>query len=100
MIKENQDSETGWILVPKGQAILSNEIEAKHFYKTKRDAYENLKASFDLNPFASELLELAKVEGYREIQPYFRSNETIEIINYLQEFYGCRIKALSLKWEK
>jgi hypothetical protein len=88
-------SETGYILVSAGNAIADHEIKARYFYKTQQEARQSVKPSY-----ADSLVEIAKVEGYREVQGYFNSSDTVEMLTYLQEYCGCRVKLSSLRYEE
>jgi hypothetical protein len=88
-------SEIGYILVPVNNAIKDYEIKAKYFYKNQQEARQSVIPSY-----ADGLVEIAKVEGYREVQEYFNSSDTVEMITYLQEHCGCRVKLSSLRYEE
>jgi len=91
----NLKSETGYVLVSAGNAITDYEIKARYFYKTQQEARQSVKPSR-----VDSLVDVAKVEGYREVQEYFNSSDTVEMTAYLQEHCGCRVKLSSLKYEE
>ena len=101
---EINQKHTGYILVAKDKAILKSEIDAKHFFKSKEEAFLKIKPSIDENPVLLELVELAMVEGYhvdwgddydREFYDYDR-----EFYDSLQEICGCRVKLSSIGSKK
>ena len=96
---ENQ-KQIGYILIAKDKAILKSEIDAKHFFKSKEEAFLKLKPSIDENPVLLELIELAMVEGeYFEVKDY-DSREMIRFYGSLQEICGFRVKLSSIGSKK
>lgn len=96
---ENQ-KQTGYILVAKDKAILKSEIDVKHFFKSKEEAFLKIKPSIDENPVLLEMIELAMVEGeYFEAKDY-GNEERIEGYDSLQEICGCRVKLSSIGSKK
>jgi hypothetical protein len=93
---ENQ-KQTGYILVAKDKAILISEIKAKHFFKSKEEAFLKIKPSIDENPVLSEMIELAMVEGY---YIDWGDNYDREFYDSLQEVCGCRVTLSSIGSKK
>ena len=96
---ENQ-KQIGYILIAKDKAILKSEIDAKHFFKSKEEAFLKIKPSIDENPVLLEMIELAMVEGeYFEAKDY-ESREMIRLYVSLQEVCSRRITLSSIGSKK
>lgn len=91
------EKQTGYILVAKDKAILKSEIDAKHFFKTKEEAFLKIKPSIDENPVLLEMIELAMVEGY---YVYWGDDYDREFYDSLQEICGCRFSISSIGSKK
>lgn len=91
------EKQTGYILVAKDKAILKSEIDAKHFFKSKEEAFLKIKPSIDENPVLLEMIELAMVEGY-----YIDWGDDYdrEFYDSLQEICGYRVSISSLGSKK
>lgn len=94
---EINQKHTGYILVAKDKAILKSEIDAKHFFKSKEEAFLKIKPSIDENPVLLELVELAMVEGYHVD---WGDDYDREFYDSLQEICGCRVKLSSIGSKK
>ena len=100
MTKINQ-KQIGYILVAKDKAILKSEIDTKHFFKTKEEAFLKIKPSIDKNPVLLELIELAMVEGYVEtFHGHYPNEDDVELAHSLQEICGCRVSISSIGSKK
>lgn len=96
---ENQ-KHTGYILVAKDKAILKSEIDAKHFFKSKEEAFLKIKPSIDENPVLLELIELAMVEGYVETFHGHYPSADVKLAHSLQEICGRRVSISSIGSKK
>ena len=96
---ENQ-KQIGYILIAKDKAILKSEIDAKHFFKCKEEAFLKIKPSIDENPVLLGLIELATVEGYVETFRGHYPNDSVERAHSLQEMCGCRFSISSIGSKK
>ncbi len=79
-----------FILVPKNSPITKDEIKFKHCYTSREDALEKLTPIFNSLPILDELLELARVEGDREVQKDYSANDRLdssyfEFVEYLTD---------------
>lgn len=80
-----------FILVPKNSPITKDEIKFKHCYTSREDALEKLTPVFNSLPILDELLELARVEGEREILKDYK-NSGIDSSYYEEVEYLSDIK--------
>lgn len=92
-----------FILVPKNSPITKDEIKFKHCYTSREDALEKLTPVFNSLPILDELLELARVEGEREILKDYSdlegSNyEMVEYLSDIKEVCGGRTTVSKIKW--
>jgi hypothetical protein len=97
---EINQKQIGYILVAKDKAILNSEIDAKHFFKTKEEAFLKLKPSIDENPVLLEMIELAMVEGEYFENKDCENMKIIRLYTSLQEICGFIIKLSSIVSKK
>lgn len=83
----NSEKTYYFILVPKNSPITKDEIKFKHCYTSREDALEKLTPVFNSLPILDELLELARVEGDREILKDYSDLEgsNYEMVEYLSD---------------
>ena len=95
-----------FILVPKNSPITKDEIKFKHCYISREDALEKLTPIFKSLPILDELLELARVEGDREVLKDYSANDRLdssyfELVEYLSDIKkvcGGRTTISKIKW--
>lgn len=95
-----------FILVPKNSPITKDEIKFKDCYTSREDALERLTPIFNQLPILNDLLELARVEGDREIEKDYSVNdradcsyyEEVEYLNDIKEICEGRTTLSKLKY--
>lgn len=90
-----------FILVPKNSPITKDEIKFEHCYTSPQDALQKLTSVFKSLPILNDLLELARVEGEREMKKHYKDSKLdcsrYDLVEYLidvREICGPRRKVM------
>ncbi len=90
-----------FILVPKNSPITKDEIKFKDCYTSPQDALEKLNPMFNSLPILNDLLELARVEGEKEMKKHYKDSKLdcsrYDLVEYLidiREICGSRRKVM------
>lgn len=86
-----------FILVPKNSPITKDEIKFKDCYTSPQDALEKLTPIFNSFPILNELLQLARIEGEKEMKKHYKDSkldcsryDLVEYLININEVCGCR----------
>ena len=90
-----------FILVPKNSPITKDEIKFEHCYTSPKDALEKLTPVFKSLPILNDLLELARVEGEKEMKKHYKEPSLdcsrynlVEYLISIREICGSRRKVM------